>query len=329
MAARHAALHVVNRTSQLMLFGEADQPVEPDPVVAEREQCAPIAARLPATVHFGTSSWNFPGWRGIVYSRGGSTTSLSRSGLREYVQHPLLRTVGIDRSYYAPIPDADLRQYADQLPEGFRCCAKAPSAVTSDDPALLSVDRFSADVLEPFARSFAAYAGPFILQFAPGVARATGSPQAFADRLDAFLDALPRDFEYAVELRDRTLFTSEYKQAIACHGVAHVYNYWSHVALPAEQASWLAPDEGPFAVVRLLMRPGASYEQQREAFRPFNRLVEPDDAMREQVAEIARRVVNRGRRVYVLVNNKAEGSAPLTIRAIAERLATALEAKGR
>ena len=60
-----------------------------------------------------------------------SATALGREGLRHYARHPLLRTVGIDRSYYAPIPLDDLRAYADQLPAGFRCCLKAPAAVTS------------------------------------------------------------------------------------------------------------------------------------------------------------------------------------------------------
>ena len=45
-----------------------------------------------------------------------SATALGREGLRHYARHPLLRTVGIDRSYYAPIPLDDLRAYADQLP---------------------------------------------------------------------------------------------------------------------------------------------------------------------------------------------------------------------
>jgi hypothetical protein len=73
--------------------------------------------------------------------------------------------------------------------------------------------------------------------------------------------------------------------------------------------------------VRLLLRPGTWYEDQKERFTPFNRLVEPDEAMRADVVAIARRVVNRGRRVFVLVNNKAEGSSPLTVMALARQLA--------
>jgi hypothetical protein len=43
--------------------------------------------------------------------------------------------------------------------------------------------------------------------------------------------------------------------------------------------------------------------------------------MREQVVSLARLAIDAAIPVYVLVNNKAEGCAPLTIRALAEMLA--------
>ena len=120
--------------SQLTLF-ETSPPVPPDPAAAQlqrtHDEARVLAGRLPRDVHFGTSSWSFPGWKGLVYSSSRPPASLAREGLREYAQHPLLTTVGVDRSYYAPIPIADLREYATQLPEGFSCCFKAPAAVTA------------------------------------------------------------------------------------------------------------------------------------------------------------------------------------------------------
>jgi uncharacterized protein YecE (DUF72 family) len=123
-----------------------------------------------------------------------------------------------------------------------------------------------------------------------------------------------------VEIRERALLTPAYRGVLSRHGVAHVYNYWSFMPMPEEQASVVRPEDAPFLLVRLLMRPGTRYEDQREAFRPFNRIVERDDTMRAQIARLVRRIANRGRAI-VLVNNKAEGSAPLTIRALAELLA--------
>jgi uncharacterized protein YecE (DUF72 family) len=289
-----------------------------------------LAASLPAGLRMGTSSWSFPGWQGIVYARRRSAAVLAKDGLHEYVQHPLLRTVGIDRSYYAPIPDPDLAHYASALPPGFPCCAKAPAAVTSStlrergrhfpNPDFLSVERFERDVLEPFSRAFQSHAGPMLLQFAPTANRHAVDAQAFVERLDAFLGRLPRSFTYAVELRDRWVLTDAYRATLARHGVAHVYNYWSAMPMPGAQARVVLPEDQPFVVVRLLLKPGTWYEEQRQVFAPFDALVEPDEEMRRDVIEIVRRSVNAGRGVFLLVNNKAEGSSPLTIEALAERL---------
>jgi hypothetical protein len=48
---------------------------------------------------------------------------------------------------------------------------------------------------------------------------------------------------------------------------------------------------------------------------------QPDEEMRREVAALALAAASEHRPVYILVNNKAEGCAPLTIRALAEILA--------
>lgn len=311
---------------QLSLFG--------DELSRQHAEARAIAAALPPGIFFGTSSWSFPGWQGIVYRGARTATQLAREGLREYAQHPLLTTVGIDRSYYAPLPIADLRLYAAQLPDGFRCCVKAPASVTAatqgppaaraePNPFFLSPARLAEDLLEPLAAAFAAHTGPIILEFPPFARAARLEPEAFLDRLDAFLAALPRQFEYAVELREPSLLTARYRRIVAAHGVAHTYNYWSHMPMPARQADVVPPEDAPFSIVRLLLKPGTWYEDQREAFRPFDRIQAPDEAMRGDVVGIARRTLDRKKRVYILVNNKAEGSSPLTIVELARRVASA------
>src|ERR1700757_1324239 len=125
---------------QLGLFGEqapasrrrsARDADSEDRLAGEHELAAAIARRLPEKLFFGTSSWSFPEWEGLVYSRRRTPSQLAREGLSEYARHPLLTTVGIDRSFYAPIRRVDLERYAGQLPAGFPCCLKAPQAVTS------------------------------------------------------------------------------------------------------------------------------------------------------------------------------------------------------
>ncbi len=168
-----------------------------DALAARFDRLRPIAAALPPGVRFGTSSWSFPGWKGLVYSATRTEAQLAREGLREYAQHPLFGTVGVDRSYYARVPDDDFRRYADQLPDGFPCCCKASARVTSavkpgrgsaePNPDFLSAERFIDDLLEPVGRVFRPHAGPFILQFPPLLRRSGLERAEFIESLDRLL----------------------------------------------------------------------------------------------------------------------------------------------
>jgi uncharacterized protein YecE (DUF72 family) len=313
--------------SQLGLFGASQAAALSDALQDVRS----LAASLPPHVFLGTSSWAFPGWHGIVYSAKETPSDLARNGLLEYARHPLLRTVEIDRSYYAPIPPEDLRRYAEQLPPGYRCCIKAPAIVTSavlpartpvpqPNPDYLSVDVLQGELLEPLAAHFADHTGPIVLQFPPQPIRFRLSPRVFADRLDQFLGQLPPSFRYTVEVRDPHWLTPEYGRALARHGVAHTYSFWSSLPMPAVQEKHIPLSHAPFTMLRLMLPPGTAYEGRRENFRPFNRIAEPHPEMRKQVVDLIRRRVSIGGDVFVIVNNKAEGSAPLTVRALAEML---------
>jgi uncharacterized protein YecE (DUF72 family) len=298
-----------------------------DALRARFGQLSEVAARLPSRVKFGTSSWSFPGWTGIVYPPGMTESQIARDGLPLYVQHPLLRTVGIDRSYYAPIAAEELRRYAQQLPPGFPCCAKVPSMFTSPvlsrgggtepNPDFLHAERFAEIVVRPFLKEFSDHLGPMILEFPPVRAQHRLTCQEFEERLDAFLSASVGHLKMAVEIRDRALLTPGYARVLARHGASHTYNYWTAMPMLREQAGVVPLDTAEHVVVRLMLRPGTRYEERRQAFLPFDRIVDESLQMREQVAEMVRLAEALGRNIVVLVNNKAEGSAPLTIEALA------------
>lgn len=309
-----------------------------DPLVAEHTSAREIASHIPSSVKFGTSSWSFPGWRGLVYSRTLPAASLARDGLRDYATHPLLGTVGVDRTYYAAITDDELRHYASLVPAAFGACFKAPAAVTSVttptfgasseparlNPEFLSVERLELDLLAPLARAFYPHTHLVVLEFPPTPAALRLDASEFVERLDHFLTQLPREFRYVVEIREARLLTTAYRNVLARHDIGHTYNYWARMPMPAEQLRLVPLAASTPACVRLLMRPGTTYEAQRERFKPFDRVVEPDARMRRDVVTLVQDATGRGVPLYVLVNNKAEGSAPLTIRALAQEVAKAL-----
>ena len=316
---------------QLDLFGPA---AEPDPAAkgsspAERDaRLVELAGRLPGSIRLGTSSWAFSGWAGVVYERALPPPVLSRDGLATYARHPLLRTVGLDRTFYAPIPVDDYRQLAGQVPPGFTFLVKAPQMVTSRfryesrEPSVEYLDPAAAADLfvGPCVEGLGASAGPLVFQFPPQGRTTTREPAAFADRLAAFLAALPRGPLYAVELRDRELLAPEVMRALDSAGARlclGVHARMPAVGVQAAAATSLRP--GPL-VIRWNLHAGFAYEEAKSRYAPFDRLVDEDPATRVAIAALAREAAARGDPVWIIANNKAEGSAPLTL----ERLARAI-----
>ena len=100
--------------------------VTPAPTLPEHTD---LARRLPEQVRLGTSSWSYPGWHGLVWADELNERRLAKDGLTAYGQHPLLRTVSIDRSFYQPLSVGQYTHYASQVPDGFRFIVKAPASV--------------------------------------------------------------------------------------------------------------------------------------------------------------------------------------------------------
>jgi hypothetical protein len=66
-----------------------------------------------------------------------------------------------------------------------------------------------------------------------------------------------------------------------------------------------------------MLHPGMVYDEAKAGYAPFTLLKEPDPVGRDAVVE----VIRGAKAGWVVVNNKAEGCAPLSIVALAERLA--------
>lgn len=300
----------------------------PPPPLDTRADAA-LAQRRPPHVFLGTSSWTFPGWKGLVYPGEPTMDELVEHGLETYARHPLFNTVGIDRSYYAPLSSQELAGYAKQLPPGFRCLMKIWNRVCSyvdprtraPNPDFLNAKRFRDEVLTPALASFKDHLGPLLFQLTPLSRSELLAPPLFAAKLDRFFAELPRGPQYAVELRNAEWMTPGYFEALARHGVAHTFNHWERMPSVGEQLAREQAFTAPFAVCRLLLPQGVGYEEAREAFAPFDRIQAQDDAMRADVLRLVEATAKARRQVWIIVNNKAEGSSPLTVRALLERMA--------
>ncbi|KNH08725.1 hypothetical protein BRCH_02556c [Candidatus Burkholderia brachyanthoides] len=314
--------------------------VLPAPLQPELEA---LGKRLPDAIHLGTSTWSFPGWRGIVYGDDYSNTKLSRDGLTAYGAHPLLRSVSIDRSFYAPLSLAEYARYTSQVPEHFRFIVKAPASVTdafvrgergthdAENPAFLNAQIAIDEFVTPCIGGLGSKAGALVFQFSPLPDAMIVEPQRFIDRLSDFLGALPPlegDACYAVEIRDATMLTPRFIRALRDAKVRYCIGVHARMPDVRRQAKALAMlDEdgaGPL-IVRWSLHSGFRYEQAKAKYEPFDAIVDEDRETRAALAELAARYGIAGQPVVIAANNKAEGSAPLTCFELAREIAKECE----
>lgn len=312
------------------VLGQADV-VEP---AASRETQVSLARQLPGTIRLGTSSWSFPGWRGLVYAdRRYTESKLSKEGLKAYAQHPLLQTVSLDRTFYAPLAEEEFARLARQVPAPFCFIVKAPQAVTSaairdesgqfsESPFFLDPTYVTDSFIAPCSGGLASNLGVMVFQFPPLGYRVTQAPDGFINRLYRFLSALPPGLPYAVEIRDPELLTPRFFKCLQTTRVSFCVASHARMPSPREQLriqSMTIPDElqeGPM-VARWSLHAGYKYEDAKARYFPFDRLVDEDFDSREALATAALAATRQGRPTLIAINNKAEGSAPLSVEALA------------
>lgn len=302
--------------------------VGPAPVPAD---LAEVAAHLPRSLRMGTSSWSFPGWSGIVYDRRASQDRLAKHGLTAYAMHPLLRTVGLDRTYYRSIDADTFRRYAEAVPTDFRFLVKADRLLTSPtDPEAYGVrssnplfldPRYAVDeVLAPMLEGLAGRSGPLLFQFSPIPPNLVGGRRRFHERLFRFLDALPDGPTYAVELRTPAFLTDDYAKLLQATGVAHCYSVHPAMSPIEKQLEVVSPFYQPALIVRWMLHAGLEYQVARDRYEPFDRIVDEDASSRELIARAVIDALIAERPAFVIANNKAEGSAPRSIFRLARRI---------
>jgi uncharacterized protein YecE (DUF72 family) len=313
----------------LPLFGETPRPL---PAFIERngERIRRWASR---GIYFGSSSWKYPGWKGLVYNRQyPSAKAFERECLTEYAE--LFPTVCADFALY-DFPDPRAMQVIhDQTPDGFRLSLKVTDRITvkrypnlprhgpqagKENPDFLNVELFEDAFLRPI-ETLKQKRGVIIFEFSTFYPASGVTYGRFLELIDAFLAKLPAGYAYAVELRNKDFLTEDYLTMLASRGVAHVLNNWTRMPPILEQIRLAGVLTAPFSVARALLRPGRSYQEAVDMFQPYDRIQEENPELRMGLADAVSRCIADGRQLYAYVNNRAEGNSPKTIEAILDIL---------
>jgi uncharacterized protein YecE (DUF72 family) len=299
-----------------------------------------LAAALSPRVHLGTSTWSYPGWQGLVWAGRHSEALLAKNGLTAYAAQPLLRAVGIDRGFYKPLAASEFERYAQQVPQHFRFTVKAPSLVTDAlvrdeggrgqqlNPAFLDATLARETFITPAVEGLGGKIGALVFQLSPLPPPLLARLPEQMDRLHALLRALPRlpAGVVAVEVRDAAWLTPEFAALLRDAGACYCLGL--HPKLPplAEQLPLLrAMWPGPLvARWNLNRRHGPfGYAEAEKRYGEFDRMLDPDPETRGELARVIRGTAGAGQDVFVTISNKAEGSAPLSVRELARAIVQA------
>jgi uncharacterized protein YecE (DUF72 family) len=302
---------------------------------------AALAAQLHSLasegIYIGGSSWKYEGWIGQIYSRDRylsrgrfSRQRFEAECLREYAE--TFPTVCGDFAFYQ-FPSEDFwRKLFHQAPDDFRFAFKVPEQITCKmfpshprygaqagktnetflDAAVLG-EMFLRPLL-PYRRKTAL----LIFEFGAFGRRSFEGLPEFLDRLDPFLAALPPEFRYAVEIRNPEFLEKDYFSCLRRHQIAHVYNAWSK--MPELRHQVAIPDSmtADFLVSRALLRHGRSYEDAVALFAPYREVQDANPAARDSMRVLIGRAREDKRMLFLFVNNRLEGNAPLTILSLVE-----------
>jgi uncharacterized protein YecE (DUF72 family) len=252
-------------------------------------------------LRLGTSSWSSEDWVGVFYPPGTPAASF----LAEYSRH--FDTVEVDSTYYrAPSPSM-VKNWRARTPPGFLFAAKFPRAITHEKVLVdcdTEVDEFvkAMDLLGDKL-------GPLLIQFPYFNKKAFARPEDFLARLKPFLEKLPGDHAYALEVRNKAWISAPLLDLLHHHQIALAL--LDHPWMPSVQQLLQKFDvvTAGFAYIRFLGdRKGI--EEKTEHWDRI--LVDRKSEMEAWIPEI-RRLLARRLTVYAYFNNHYAGFAPGSI----------------
>ncbi len=264
---------------------------------------------MSSPILFGTCSWNYPSWVGLVYSE---PQQRAAAYLRDYSQK--YDTVEID-SWFYKIPDSDeVADYLAQVPDDFRFTCKVPQELTLTHlrgsggastgvakPSFLSPELFARflEAIEPMLPRLDA----IMFEFEYLGKDKMPSLETFLETLDDFLTAVRervRGLPLAIESRNRNYLSSAYFSFLRDRRLIPVFSekiFMPHVYdVYRQYKDYVTTD----IVIRLL--DGDRSEIEKKTKQQWNAIVEPK-LDKEAIVTMARDIINRGHMVTVNVNN--------------------------
>ena len=258
--------------------------------------------------YLGCPIWSNKDWTGEFFTR----KAKAHEYLGQYAS--VFKTVEGNTTFYAlPKPDT-VKRWRDETPEDFRFCLKFPRTITHEK-RLLYADRERDYFFELFA-PLQSRLGPFFLQLPP-----TFGGQKLRV-LEQFLDTLPSEFSYAVEVRNGEYFQqgyveNEFEKMLRARGIDRVLmdSRGVHSDRTPEEHASRTRSQKPLLPERFV----ALHRQ------PFVRYIshptlEDNEPFFSQWVEVVARWIEQGKRPFVFIHVPNNFYAPRFARRFHQKL---------
>ena len=300
-------------------------------------------------VFVGTSSWKYEGWLGMLYDRAHyefrgrfAKSRFERNCLTEYAE--VFKTVCVDAAYYTFPSQKNLEAMAEQVPADFRFAFKVTDEITikrfpnlarfgqragKPNEHFLNANAFANGFLKP-CEAIRSHVGLLMFEFSRFWQSDYEHGRDFVADLDRFLGQLPKDWPFAIEMRNKNWLTPEYFACLARHGVTYVFNSWDAMLPVSEQMALPGSRTNPKLIAaRFLLKPGRNYQEAVDTFKPYDKVLEPYPDARAAGSELIAEGEKSGpdSETYIYINNRLEGNALETIDEMLARV-TIQEAAG-
>lgn len=309
-------------------------------------------------VFIGTASDRYAGWIGQIYLEeryrnrisiraktvGGKSLKeevLPVESVVDYFQH--FSVLELDFTFYRLLLDEDLRPtqnyhvlrtYLKHLGQDDHLILKVPQVIFAqklwrrgtfiENPDYLNPEVFIHQFYEPAVDLLGDLINGFIFEQEYRPKQERTSPDEYAGALSEFLDEIPRDDRYHIEVRTESLLSGPYFKVLEEYGVGQVLSHWTW--LPPLRKQFMKSEHrflnaGKQCVVRLMTPLRMRYEEAYIKAYPFNKMIDGmmSPQMIEEAVEIMLTAIGEGVRINVVINNRAGGNAPIIAQKISER----------
>ena len=307
----------------------------------------------------GMASDRYAGWIGQVYSgeryRGQTSRRphtvggkafveevLPVESVEEYFEH--FSVLEVDYTFYRLLLDKDgkptqnyhvLKKYRQHMKEGDSLILKVPQVIFArklrrggeliENESYLNVEIFTKQFYNPAVEILGPTLSGLIFEQEYHPKKDRIEIDELAGTLDTFFQNIPKDTRYHVELRTEAYWAEPVFKVLQKHGVGMVLSHWTW--LPPLGKQFTKAGERFFnsdgqGVVRLITPLRMSYEDSYAKAFPFDKIVDGmlNPQMIEDTVLLIREAVKKGRKVAVIINNRAGGNGPLIARTIGEKL---------